>query len=282
MIVCGIKIHESVAKWEQNFETGKETWLSDARDWPFPHKILYRVPKKKCESFMNAQQNPNEARGASITPSGPPDSLEQSLQNARQLLEGDAGIYEWTQIHYDLLWFLMIEYGPKVSSSRMFATLASKEGISSLWPKTQTGNRDDVGRLVRDMLRNRYSDLALGALDHGRHKSKMWYSDESHAKVLKLLKEEELPKPKGMTKWLKKLQREDPDITYTKAVDDRLAKKEAEMNQENSGAEMLNSPPPESAPTLRCHGWSQYSQSLQYNEDPRDINGGRRTKNRRK
>ncbi|KAI8112039.1 hypothetical protein M9435_004534 [Picochlorum sp. BPE23] len=132
----------------------------------------------------------------------------------------------------------------------MFVTLASKEGMSSLWPKTQTGYLDDAGSLVRDTLRNKYSDLALGTLDHGRHRSTMSYSDESHAKVLKLLKEEELPKPKVMTKWPKKLQREDPDITYTKAVDDRLAKKEAEMNQENSGAELLNSPPSESPPTV--------------------------------
>ncbi|KAI8111326.1 hypothetical protein M9434_004898 [Picochlorum sp. BPE23] len=267
-------LHRSAIEWEETWANPatKRAWYIDVTEWNKPQDILYRRARTACNNFIKQSNVPAQPRNAYLPDCQDTVSLSNCLEKARGLTEDHAEIREWSSVHFDLLWTLMIEHGPKVAVNKAFACLSTHAEAGALWPTITLPGKNTV-TAVRETLRQKWSVLGGWVLGCPV-KQKFCYSAESQLQVLRLLRDGKIPLPHHSTRIVDRMKKTNPQITLDSILEDKIKEKQAEVSGENTNATGPNSPlqsrPQTIASTdqqsselsLRLHGQSQYSQEL--------------------
>ena len=189
----------SCSDWERKWQdSGTETrWLDDVYEWDSLECILSRKGKRYLKNLKDRTM-----RKGLIGTNGF-INLDQCIEHASE----DRTVNNaWKRVHNDMLWFLMIEYGPKVGPTKIFTMVANDERVSQLWPTVHAIRREDgepEERSTRETIRQRWDSLGLWALGLAK-RCNYSYSKESQMEVLRLLKRFQLPFPKSTKAYLRR------------------------------------------------------------------------------
>lgn len=192
-------LQTSAVNWQNRWSDSstRACWLKDVSEWNTPEDILSRKETKywKSKGKGTGKKGLMGTKGFA--------TLEQCIQHASGNRSRNN---KWTSVYNDMLWYMMIEYGPKVGSSRIFTALAQDNRAAQIWPMTRAGRRDDQARRkrrVRELLRQRWDSLGLWAMGLGKS-SNYSYTAESQLQVLDLMKKGQIPFPRSATRHLKR------------------------------------------------------------------------------
>ena len=176
-------------KWKDKGVNG--CWLADVHEWESPNDIISR----KARHYLKNLKSTTTRKGLIGTQGFL--NLDQCIAHARTVDNT-----KWELVHNDMLWFMMIEYGPKVGPSKIFTSVANDKRVSGLWP-TVHGTRDNgnpIKRSVRELLRQRWDSLGLWALGLAKRYNYR-YTEESQMEVLNLMKKSKLPSPRSVKRY---------------------------------------------------------------------------------